>query len=98
MRTIGAHLVSIIDILYWSLLISQGAFVAAPFGGLLWAFGACGLRISFLFVMSKIRGQRFDAFDRPMPRHIERPGALDEQENETVLEHHVTSSHKGKFF
>ncbi|OAL05642.1 hypothetical protein IQ06DRAFT_211712 [Phaeosphaeriaceae sp. SRC1lsM3a] len=74
-----------------------GAFVAAPLGGLLWAFGACALRISFLFVMSKVRGHRFDAFDRPVPRQISRPGAFDEQEHAAVLET-STVSHKGKFF
>jgi hypothetical protein len=72
-----------------------GAFVAAPFGGLLWAFGACALRISFLWVMAKVRGHRFDAFDKPVPR---RPGALDEPENDAVLEHSSVVSHKGKFF
>jgi hypothetical protein len=75
-----------------------GAFVAAPFGGLLWAFGACGLRISFLFALSKIQGHRFDAFDKPVPRHVTRPGAFDEQENDAVLEHSRVESHKGKFF
>jgi hypothetical protein len=73
-----------------------GAFVAAPFGGLLWAFGACALRISFLWVMAKIKGHRFDAFDRPIPRNI----AHDDHEGvETVLEHSsVEAGNKGKFF
>jgi hypothetical protein len=75
-----------------------GAFVAAPFGGLLWAAGACALRIGFLFVMSKVKGHRFDAFDRPVPRHVARPGAFDEQENDTVLEHSSVEAHSGKFF
>ncbi|KAI8937618.1 hypothetical protein NX059_005328 [Plenodomus lindquistii] len=77
-----------------------GAFVAAPFGGLLWALGACGLRIAFLWIMAKVRGHRFDALDRPIPRHITRPGALDshDHENEAVLEQSVEASPKGKFF
>jgi hypothetical protein len=74
-----------------------GAFVAAPFGGLLWAFGACALRIGFLFVLAKIKGHRFDALDRPVPRHAARPGAFDEQESDAVLEHR-TVEHSGKFF
>jgi hypothetical protein len=74
-----------------------GAFVAAPVGGLLWAFGACGLRIAFLFVMAKIRGHRFTALDRPVPRHVTRPGVFDEHENEAVLEHNTVDT-KGKFF
>jgi hypothetical protein len=73
-----------------------GAFVAAPFGGLLWAFGACALRISFLWVMAKIRGHRFDAFDRPIPHNIARD---DHEGVETVLEHSsVEAGNKGKFF
>lgn len=81
----------------WSVF---GAFVAAPFGGLLWAMGACGLRISFLWIMAKARGRRFDALDRPIPRQIARPGALDSQdnENEAVLQQSVQAGSKGKFF
>lgn len=75
-----------------------GAFVAAPLGGLLWAFGACALRISFLFVMSKVRGHRFTAFDRPVPRQVSRPGAFDEHEHAAVLENSTVEAHKGKFF
>lgn len=42
-----------------------GAFVAAPVGGLLWAFAAFGLRISVQWILAKRSGRRFDAFDRP---------------------------------
>lgn len=44
-----------------------GAFVAAPVGGLLWGFGALGLRLAFQFVRAKMAGRRFDALDRPFP-------------------------------
>ncbi|KAF2271190.1 hypothetical protein CC78DRAFT_419821, partial [Lojkania enalia] len=44
-----------------------GAFVAAPVGSLLWGFGACGLRLVFLYILSGIKGHRFDALDRPIP-------------------------------
>ena len=81
-----------------SRLTCAGAFVAAPFGGLLWAFGACGLRIAFLWIMAKVKGHRFDAFDRPIPSHVSRLGAPDEHEDETVLEHTVETGSKGKFF
>lgn len=76
-----------------------GAFVAAPFGGLLWAFGACGLRMVFLWVMAKVKGHRFDALDRPVPSHLAGTGALDshDRENEAVLEQTVETS-KGRFF
>lgn len=42
-----------------------GAFVAAPVGGLLWAFAAFALRISVQWVLAKRSGRRFDAFDKP---------------------------------
>lgn len=76
----------------------SGAFVAAPVGGLLWAFGACALRISFLWIMAKVGGHRFDAFDRPVPRHVAQPGAFDEQEHTAVLDSSTVEGHKGKFF
>ena len=47
-------------------LIVPGAFVAAPIGGLLWAFGACGLRIGFQYVMARYKREHFDALDRPV--------------------------------
>lgn len=42
-----------------------GAFVAAPVGGLLWAFSAFALRLGAQWFMAKTTGRRFDAFDRP---------------------------------
>jgi hypothetical protein len=97
---IGAHLVSprIQTHQFTNANIYAGAFVAAPFGGLLWAFGACALRIGFLFVLAKVKGHRFEALDRPVPRHAARPGAFDEQENDAVLEHSTVEAHSGKFF
>lgn len=44
--------------------------------------------------MSKIKGHRFDAFDRPVPRQVT---SSEEQENEGVLTHNNVD-HKGKFF
>lgn len=74
-----------------------GAFVAAPVGGLLWAFGACGLRIGFLWVRARVQGRRFDAFDRPIPQPIDRPGAFDD--HDAVIENSsVQAGHKGTFF
>ncbi|PFH58384.1 hypothetical protein XA68_13748 [Ophiocordyceps unilateralis] len=46
----------------WSVF---GAFVAAPLGGLVVAFAALALRLAFLFLRAKQRGERFDALDGP---------------------------------
>lgn len=46
---------------------NQGAFVAAPIGGLLWGFGAFALRVSVQWILAKVRGHHFDAFDRSPP-------------------------------
>jgi hypothetical protein len=43
-----------------------GAFVAAPVGGLLWGFGALGLRLGIQYVRARVKGERFDALDRPV--------------------------------
>ncbi|KAF2477257.1 uncharacterized protein BDR25DRAFT_331044 [Lindgomyces ingoldianus] len=62
-----------------------GAFVAAPIGGLLWGFGACGLRILILYIISRIKGHRFNALDKPAPENpfVE---TYEDNEHERVLE------------
>lgn len=95
---IGAHSVCFPLLHFFFVLTKPGAFVAAPFGGLLWAFGACALRISALWVWAKVKGHRFDALDRPVPRQMTRAGAFDAEENDAVLEHTVEPGKSGKFF
>ncbi|KAL5406292.1 hypothetical protein PMIN06_000532 [Paraphaeosphaeria minitans] len=73
-----------------------GAFVAAPFGGLLWGFGACGLRIATLWVVARVGGRRFDALDRPIPRAAAEPD--EDREAERVLERPSDKALYGKFF
>lgn len=51
------------------LTLFPGAFLAAPVGGLIFAFVALAIRAGRLFVMAKVRGQHFGAFDRPVPSH-----------------------------
>ncbi|KAK4133396.1 hypothetical protein BT67DRAFT_382913 [Trichocladium antarcticum] len=55
-----------------------GAFVAAPVGGILWGFGALGLRLGIQYIRAKAKGQRFDALDRPVYLH-EQAAALPER-------------------
>ena len=45
----------------------QGAFVAAPIGGLLWGGVGFAVRVLCLWIIAKVKGHRFDAFDRPRP-------------------------------
>ena len=47
--------------------ILLGAFVAAPAGGLLWAFGASGLRVGSQWLLARLQGYRFDALLRHPP-------------------------------
>lgn len=70
-----------------------GAFVAAPFGGLLWGFAACGVRLAALWCVARARGHRFDALDKPIPRVAE-----EEREAERVLERVDDKGVYGKFF
>lgn len=77
-----------------------GAFVAAPLGGLLWAFGAFAIRILCLWVSAKVKGHRFEALDRPRPLEpVDYVGRHDSSEED---HQHVAngdaSSLKGKFF
>ncbi|KAF2109580.1 hypothetical protein BDV96DRAFT_584969 [Lophiotrema nucula] len=71
-----------------------GAFVAAPVGGLLWGFGACGLRLAFLYVHSRIKGHRFDALDKPIPQAY----SDTYEDNERVVEQSYDAKKGGKFF
>jgi len=79
-----------------------GAFVAAPVGGLLWGFGAFGLRITVQYIIARMKGHRFDAFDRPAPVapsfYTGGNGEVDADEQEGVVEHTAGSKLDGKFF
>ncbi|KAM5347061.1 hypothetical protein ACJ41O_010066 [Fusarium nematophilum] len=71
----------------WSVF---GAFVAAPFGGILWGCGALVLRLSVQWVLAKVRGRRFDGLDKP----VERPTSRETD----VASENLVSSTAGKFF
>lgn len=73
-----------------------GAFVAAPFGGLLWGFGACGLRLATLYIVARVRGHRFDALDKPIPSI--QPVDPEDREAEHVFERADDKAIYGKFF
>ena len=81
-------------------MITTGAFVAAPVGGLLWAAGAFFLRVGFQWAFAKIKGHRFDAFDRlslagPSLYTGREVSSEDEQD---MVGHPEASSVKGRFF
>jgi Na+/proline symporter len=61
----GANLILLENGLYGDDWSAFGAFVAAPFGGLLWGFGALALRLAFQYGHARIKGHRFDALDKP---------------------------------
>ncbi|KAG6303297.1 hypothetical protein E4U09_000389 [Claviceps aff. purpurea] len=70
-----------------------GAFVAGPLGGIVWGFGALGLRLSFQYLKAKYRHERFDALDRPAIALTSGDSDVD------VLRQSVVSDTKaGKFF
>lgn len=90
----GAKLILLENGLYANDWSAFGAFVAAPFGGLLWGFGACALRLAALWVLAKVKGHRFDALDRPayLDRRIEGDSDADPTAALVVVDN------KGKFF
>ncbi|KAM3565248.1 hypothetical protein MY1884_000321 [Beauveria asiatica] len=87
----GARLILLEEGLYaqdWSVF---GAFVAAPFGGLVWGCIALACRLAFQYAKAKITGGVFDALDKPMDpiRPRSRDGELIEES---------VSTNAGKFF
>ncbi|KAI9715907.1 MAG: hypothetical protein M1812_005727 [Candelaria pacifica] len=94
----GGNLILLENGLYAEDWSAFGAFVAAPIGGLLWGFGTLAVRLSCQFLSAKIKGQRFDAFDRPPPPP---PAFYSGVENSEEDREHVasgeTSTKKGKF-
>ena len=98
----GANLLLLENGLYandWSVF---GAFICAPFGGLLWGFGALAVRLAFQYLHAKIKGHKFDALDRP--GYLDRPlssgneYAASDEVHVDVQAGTVVSDHKGKFF
>jgi hypothetical protein len=76
-----------------------GAFVAAPVGGLLWGFGALGLRLGIQYAIARSKGRRFDALDRPMP--VGMPQLVDPEagdESGSSSDHPGLAKSTGKFF
>ncbi|KAK3904999.1 hypothetical protein C8A05DRAFT_13170 [Staphylotrichum tortipilum] len=61
----GAELLILQQGLYTSDWGAFGAFVAAPVGGVLWGFGALGLRLAVQYIRAKAKGERFSGLDRP---------------------------------
>jgi hypothetical protein len=96
---LGADLILLEQGLYTDDWGAFGAFVAAPVGGVLWGFGALGLRLAFQFARAKMAGRRFDALDRPFvvpDRHDEDgdTARLGQEREEIGINSKVT----GKFF
>lgn len=91
----GAQLILLEAGLYEGDWGAFGAFVAAPFGGLIAGFLACGLRIAFLYVRARVTGRRFDALDRPVYLQ-EQEAEEDEALDGTVVQ--GTAKGDGMFF
>ncbi|KAG9247408.1 hypothetical protein BJ878DRAFT_492830 [Calycina marina] len=85
----GANLLLLENGIYGNNWSAFGAFVAAPVGGLIWGFGACGLRLAVLWIYAKVRGYRFDALDRP----VVMGGHSDEEPSDRLV-----VDNRGKFF
>jgi len=62
----GAELLILQQGLYTADWGAFGAFVAAPVGGVLWGFGALGLRLGLQYIKARAKGERFTGLDRPL--------------------------------
>lgn len=92
----GAELILLESGLYEGDWGAFGAFVAAPVGGLLCGFIACGLRLGYQYLWAKKNGVRFDALDRPAVVNDD-----DSFQGDVVVvrnEGSQTSKQVGKFF
>ncbi|KAI0112856.1 hypothetical protein F4814DRAFT_323795 [Daldinia grandis] len=90
---LGGELILLEQGLYTGDWGAFGAFVAAPVGGLLWGFGALGARLGVQYVLSRVRGTRFDALDYPIIVPQEDSDALAGLGEDTT-----TTKITGKFF
>ncbi|KAF2274894.1 uncharacterized protein EI97DRAFT_451399 [Westerdykella ornata] len=98
--TLAGKLILLENGLYANDWSAFGAFVAAPIGALLWGFGACGLRIATLYLLSRIRGHPFTALDRPVPReaYVEEREREEDLDQVRVLEETDSAKKYGRFF
>jgi Na+/proline symporter len=97
----GANLLLLENGLYGDDWSAFGAFVAAPFGGLLWGFGALALRLGYQWTAARVKGERFTSLDRPDYLQRQTTGneyADSDEIHEDTRAGLVTVDHKGKFF
>ncbi len=96
----GAQLILLEQGLYEGDWGAFGAFVAAPFGGLLWGFGALAVRLAFQYARAKVTGRRFDALDRPVGLSEEQDSHAHDRvtEDEEVISDPGIAKGSGKFF
>lgn len=90
----GARLILLESGLYEGDWGAFGAFVAAPFGGLLIGLASCALRIGARYAWARTTGNRFDALDRPASRENDSA----REDVDIVHETPGTSKQVGKFF
>ena len=81
---------------HWTdaVILSLGAFVAAPVGAILWAAGAFCLRIGVQYLMARKSGKPFTALDRPIARETEH----DTDESSVEVVEQPWTYQDGKFF
>ncbi|KAG6033794.1 hypothetical protein E4U41_006801 [Claviceps citrina] len=89
----GAQLLLLKNGLYGNDWSAFGAFVAAPVGGLLWGFGALGLRLLFQYVRARVLHTPFDALHRPAGSRVGSDSDADAPEQVVV-----SPTKAGRFF
>jgi hypothetical protein len=94
----GAQLILLEQGLYGDDWGAFGAFVAAPLGGLVAAFIACGLRLAVAYGRSRMSGKPFDALDRPAPPPVVEDHDVGSAEDTEIVGEPGVSKGNGKFF
>jgi Na+/proline symporter len=74
-----------------------GAFMVAPFGGIIWGMATLAIRLSVLYVRAKAKGTPFTALDKPA--HVDAPFGQEEEEvtEDSVQDEEAIPSKKAGF-
>ena len=93
----GGMLILLEQGLYGNDWAAFGAFVAAPFGGLLAGFIAMALRLAVSFIIARVSGRKFDALDTPV--YLSDSQAADSYgEESAIVQEPGVAKRTGKFF
>lgn len=88
----GAKLIILQNGLYVDDWSAFGAFAVAPGGGLIFGAIMLVLRLSFLYIRSRVKGIPFTALDKPFPKTTATTELLDNEDDDSTDKYGATQS------